>query len=69
MRRCCWARRSQDRVEHSPLRWAVIGLGIVLVFLVLGNIGRFIARGMTSVGCACTLSAHRSSRPPCGMSG
>ncbi len=40
-----WARRSQDRVEHSPLRWAVIGLGIVLVFLVLGNIGR-IARGM-----------------------
>jgi hypothetical protein len=34
-----WARRSQDRVEHSPGRWAILGLGIPLVFLVLGNVG------------------------------
>ena len=35
-----WARRSQDRVEHSPGRWAVIGAGIALAFVLLGNLGR-----------------------------
>jgi transglutaminase-like putative cysteine protease len=35
-----WARHSQDRVEHSPGRWAVIAVAIAFVFLVLGNIGR-----------------------------
>jgi protein-glutamine gamma-glutamyltransferase len=40
-----WARRSQQRVEHSPGRWAVIGLGIALGFLFLANLGR-IARGL-----------------------
>jgi hypothetical protein len=40
-----WARRSQDRVEHSPARWAVIGLGVALAFLLLANFGR-IARAL-----------------------
>ena len=35
-----WARRSQDRVEHSPGRWAVLGAGIVLVLLLLANLAR-----------------------------
>lgn len=35
-----WARRSQDRVERSPIRWVVIGAGIALVLLLLGNLGR-----------------------------
>jgi transglutaminase-like putative cysteine protease len=35
-----WARHSQDRVEHSPGRWAVIAVAIAFVFLLLGNIGR-----------------------------
>jgi transglutaminase-like putative cysteine protease len=35
-----WARRSQDRVEHSPVRWAVIGLVLALALLLLGNLGR-----------------------------
>jgi protein-glutamine gamma-glutamyltransferase len=35
-----WARRSQDRVENSPARWAIIGLGIALVFVLLANLGR-----------------------------
>jgi len=35
-----WARHSQDRVEHSPGRWAVFGLIIALVLLLLGNLGR-----------------------------
>lgn len=34
-----WARRKQDRVEHSPGRWAVLGAGITLVLLLLGNLG------------------------------
>jgi transglutaminase-like putative cysteine protease len=37
-----WARHSQDRVEHSPGRWAVIAVAIALVFLLLGNIGRVV---------------------------
>ncbi|HME34087.1 MAG TPA: transglutaminaseTgpA domain-containing protein [Candidatus Sulfotelmatobacter sp.] len=35
-----WARRSQDRVEHSPGRWAVLGAAVTLVLLLLGNLGR-----------------------------
>jgi protein-glutamine gamma-glutamyltransferase len=35
-----WARRSQDRVENSPVRWAVIGLVIAMALLILGNLGR-----------------------------
>jgi transglutaminase-like putative cysteine protease len=40
-----WARHSQDRVEHSPRRWAVVAVVIAFVFLLLGNIGR-IVRGL-----------------------
>jgi transglutaminase-like putative cysteine protease len=39
-----WARRSQNRVEHSPVRWAVLGLVIALVFLLLGNLGVILRR-------------------------
>ena len=35
-----WARRSQDRVEHSPGRWAIFGVIIALAFALLGNLGR-----------------------------
>ena len=35
-----WARRSQDRIEHSPGRWAIIGAGITLGLLLLGNLAR-----------------------------
>jgi transglutaminase-like putative cysteine protease len=35
-----WARRSQNRVEHSPGRWAIIGAGIVLALLLLANLAR-----------------------------
>jgi protein-glutamine gamma-glutamyltransferase len=35
-----WARRIQDRVEHSPVRWAVLGLVIALALLLMGNLGR-----------------------------
>jgi transglutaminase-like putative cysteine protease len=35
-----WARRSQDRVQHSPGRWAVLGAAVVLILLLLGNLGR-----------------------------
>jgi transglutaminase-like putative cysteine protease len=35
-----WARRSQDRVENSPGRWALLGAGITLGLLLLGNLGR-----------------------------
>jgi len=37
-----WARRSQDRVEHSPARWAIVGLGIALALVILGNVGRIL---------------------------
>jgi protein-glutamine gamma-glutamyltransferase len=37
-----WARQSQDRVEHSPERWAVLGAAIGLVLLLLGNLGRIV---------------------------
>jgi hypothetical protein len=35
-----WARRSQDRVEHSPGRWATLGTLVTLGFLLLANLGR-----------------------------
>jgi len=35
-----WARRSQDRVEHSPSRWALFGAAITLALVLLGNLGR-----------------------------
>ena len=35
-----WARRSQDRVEHSPGRWTFLGGAVVLALLLLGNLGR-----------------------------
>jgi transglutaminase-like putative cysteine protease len=35
-----WARHSQDRVEHSPSRWAIVGAGIAFILLLLGNLGR-----------------------------
>lgn len=35
-----WARRSQDRVENSPVRWVVVGLAITLALLLMGNLGR-----------------------------
>jgi protein-glutamine gamma-glutamyltransferase len=37
-----WAQRSQDRVQDSPIRWAVVGLGVALLFLVIGNVGRIL---------------------------
>jgi transglutaminase-like putative cysteine protease len=37
-----WARRSQNRVEHSPARWAMVAGVIGLAFLILGNLGRLI---------------------------
>jgi protein-glutamine gamma-glutamyltransferase len=35
-----WARRSQERVEHAPARWTILGVGITLGLLLLGNLGR-----------------------------
>jgi len=35
-----WARRSQDRVEHSPGRWAIIAAGMAFGLLLLGNLAR-----------------------------
>ncbi len=35
-----WARRSQDRVEHSPGRWAFLGGAVAFILLLLGNLGR-----------------------------
>jgi transglutaminase-like putative cysteine protease len=35
-----WAQRSQDRVEHSPQRWALLGAAITLLLVLLGNLGR-----------------------------
>jgi len=35
-----WARHSQDRVEHSPGRWAIFGAGITLALVLLGNLSR-----------------------------
>ena len=35
-----WARRSQDRVQHSPGRWAILGAAVVLILLLMANLGR-----------------------------
>jgi|SRR5271165_6514372 len=35
-----WAERSQDRVEHSPGRWTILGGAIVLALLLMANLGR-----------------------------
>ncbi len=35
-----WARRSQDRVENSPVGWAALGLMVAAALLLLGNLGR-----------------------------
>jgi len=37
-----WARQTQGRVQHSPGRWAVLGLGIALALIVLGNMGHLV---------------------------
>jgi transglutaminase-like putative cysteine protease len=37
-----WAQRSQDRVEQSPGRWAVIGFVVALLILLLGNTSRIL---------------------------
>lgn len=37
-----WARQTQGRVQHSPGRWAVLGLGIALALILLGNVGRVV---------------------------
>jgi hypothetical protein len=37
-----WARRSQNRVENSPARWAILAAVIGLAFLIIGNLGRVI---------------------------
>ena len=35
-----WAQRGQEQVEHAPGRWTGIGLGVALLFLLLGNAAR-----------------------------
>jgi transglutaminase-like putative cysteine protease len=37
-----WAHRTQDRVEHSPGHWAILGAGIALALLLLANLGRLV---------------------------
>jgi transglutaminase-like putative cysteine protease len=37
-----WASRSQDRIEHSPARWAITGAVVALLLLLMGNIGRIV---------------------------
>ncbi len=37
-----WARQTQGRVQHSPGRWAVLGVGIALALVLLGNMGRLV---------------------------
>ena len=37
-----WARQTQGRVQHSPGRWAVMGLCIALALVLLGNMGRVV---------------------------
>ena len=53
-----WARRSQDRVEHSPLRWAVFGAVIVGLLTLLANLGR-LARWLQQL----TLRKHPERAP------
>jgi len=35
-----WAQRSQDRVEHSPKRWAILAVALAGTILLLGNLRR-----------------------------
>ena len=35
-----WAQRSQDRVQHSPARWSILGGAIALAVLLMANLGR-----------------------------
>jgi protein-glutamine gamma-glutamyltransferase len=37
-----WAGHSQDRMQHSPARWAIIGAVIVLTLLLLANLARIV---------------------------
>jgi len=37
-----WADRTQERVEDSPRKWALIGLGLSLALLLLGNLRRIV---------------------------
>ncbi len=53
-----WARRSQDRVEHYPLRWAVLGAVIVCLLSLLANLGR-LARWLQQL----TLRKHPERAP------
>jgi protein-glutamine gamma-glutamyltransferase len=53
-----WARRSQNRVEDSPRRWALTGLAVALALLVLANLGR-IARALEEYW----LAAHPGRSP------
>ena len=40
-----WARQSENRIEHSPMRWILVGGVAVLGLLLLSNLGR-IARAL-----------------------
>jgi protein-glutamine gamma-glutamyltransferase len=37
-----WAEHSQDRVQHSPARWAIIGVAVALTLLLLANLARIV---------------------------
>jgi protein-glutamine gamma-glutamyltransferase len=37
-----WAQRSQDRIEHSPGSWALMGAAIALALLLLANLNRIL---------------------------
>jgi protein-glutamine gamma-glutamyltransferase len=37
-----WAQRSQDRIEHSPGTWALMGAAIALALSILANLNRFL---------------------------
>jgi len=39
-----WAHRSQERVEHSPRSWALIGLGAAMALVLLANIRKVTKR-------------------------
>jgi transglutaminase-like putative cysteine protease len=38
-----WAKRSQGRVQDSPMRWAIYGGAIALALLLLANLGRLVS--------------------------
>jgi protein-glutamine gamma-glutamyltransferase len=40
-----WAQRRQDRMEHSPGSWALIGAAVALALLLLGNLNRILRLG------------------------